>query len=224
MEDQGQGAAHDTAQAQPPAEVETARRGRPSAETTRLRQETLLEVARAIFVRRGYRATTMDEVAAAAGVTKRTLYAWHRDKEALFRACVMVGAERFPKLAPERQEGEGLRAVLERYVAELHLELSREDSYGMGALFMREAGDFPELAQSIQRGHMDYRVGPLAEFLRSHGLEEQGRVDRTLLFVAMALSPLHNAMLVGMPLPDPAHARDHARLCVEIFLGGSHPG
>lgn len=217
-------------QQQPIADDITAasgRRGRPSAETTLARQAHLLEVARGIFVRRGYRATTMDEVAAAAGVTKRTLYAWHRDKETLFRACVMLGAERFPRLAPEVPEGEGpdhprLRATLERFVLDLHNELTREDSYGMGALFQREAGEFPELAQSIQRGHIDYLVGPLAEFLRLYRLEEANSVERTMLFVAMALSPLHNMMLVGIPLPNEQQARVHARRCVQIFLDGSH--
>ncbi|MDE2411418.1 MAG: TetR/AcrR family transcriptional regulator [Sphingomonadales bacterium] len=182
----------------------------------------LLEVARAIFVRRGYRATTMDEVAAAAGVTKRTLYAWHRDKEALFRACVLLGAERFPRLEPDAA-GDPADA-LERYVVELHDELTREDSFGMGALFLREATDFPELAGSIQRGHLDYMIAPLAAFLRRHALEEEGSVERTMLFVAMALSPLHNAMLVGMALPTPAEVLAHARRCVGIFVGGSRDG
>lgn len=199
----------------------TARRGRPSAETTRARQAHLVEVARGIFVRRGYRAATMDEVAAAAGVTKRTLYAWHRDKEALFRACVMIGAERFPRLGPDGSAAGGLRAVLEQYVIDLHTELTREDSFGMGALFQREAAEFPELAASIQRGYLDYLIAPLAAFLRRHALEEPGSTERTLLFVAMALSPLHNSMLVGLPLPDEAGAKAHAARCVEIFLGGS---
>lgn len=199
--------------------AESRRRGRPSAETTQRRMAHLLEVARGIFVRRGYRATTMDEVAAAAGVTKRTLYAWHRDKEALFRACVMVGAERFPRLTPDGADD--LASALERYVVELHHELTREDSYGMGALFLREAADFPELAGSVQRGHFDYLVEPLAVFLRPHGLEEPESAERTLLFVAMALSPLHNAMLVGMALPAPDGVEAHARRVVGIFLGGS---
>ena len=194
------------------------RRGRPSAETTQRRMAHLLEVARGIFVRRGYRATTMDEVAAAAGVTKRTLYAWHADKEALFRACVMVGAERFPRLAPD---GEGdLAGALQRYVVDLHNELARADSYGMAALFLREASEFPELAASIQRGHFDYMVEPLAAFLRSHRLEEPDSSERTLLVLAMALSPLHNAMLVGMTLPTPAEVEHHARRVVGIILGG----
>lgn len=200
------------------------RRGRPSADSTRLRQARLLEVARGIFVRRGYRGTTMDEVAAAAGVTKRTLYAWHRDKEALFRACVLIGAERFPRLSPDLLDPGGLRAVLERYVIDLHTELTREDSLGMGVLFQREAAEFPELSASIQRGHLDYMIAPLATFLRRHGLEEDGSTERTMLFVAMALSPLHNTMLVGLPLPDAAGLAAHASRCVAIFLAGRGDG
>lgn len=209
------------ARSMPDCEATPARRGRPPAETTRARQVHLLDVARGIFVRRGYRATTMDEVAAAAGLTKRTLYAWHRDKEALFRACVMIGAERFPQLAPDGDSTGDLRGALERFVIALHHELTREDSFGMGALFQREAQEFPELAASIQRGHLDHLIAPLAAFLRRHGLEEDGSTERTMLFVAMALSPLHNTMLVGLPLPDDAGVKAHAARCVGIFLDGS---
>jgi hypothetical protein len=42
-----------------------------------------------------------------------------------------------------------------------------------------------------------------------------------MLFVAMALSPLHNAMLVGMALPGAAETQAHAKRCVRIFLRGA---
>jgi TetR/AcrR family transcriptional repressor of mexJK operon len=199
-----------------------ARRGRPSAESTRQRMASLLETARQMFVTRGYRATTMDDVAAAAGVTKRTLYAWHQDKESLFRACILLGAARFPQLAPGAVlHAHDLQATLEHYVLELHAELTRPDSYGMGALFLREAAEFPELAASVQRGHLDFMIGPLAAFLRRHGLEDHNSVEQSMLFVAMALSPLHNAMLVGMALPGAAETQAHAKRCVRIFLRGA---
>ena len=201
--------------------VAAARRGRPSVETTRLRQQQLLQVARGVFAKAGYRATTMDAIAAAAGMTKRTVYAWHRDKEALFRACVLAGAERFPKLAPEGAGDESVRATLERYVEDLHRELVKEDSYGLGALFLREAHEFPELAEAMQRGHLDYMIAPLAAYLTRHGLEAEGSIEQAMLFVAMALSPLHNTMLVGMALPDADAVRAHARRCVGVFLQGA---
>jgi len=202
---------------QPARETSAGTRGRPSPEMTRLRQARLLEIARCTFVRRGYHATTMADVAAAAGVTKRTLYAWHADKEALFRACVEAGAARFPRLEPNADERPEI--VLERYVIELHEELSREESYGIGLLFMREAAEFPELGGSVRRGYLDYLIEPLALYLRRHHLEEDETQERAMLFVAMALSPLHNKMLMGMPLPDAHDVRKHARRCVEIMFG-----
>src|SRR5262245_11441501 len=58
----------------------------------------VLESARALFLRDGYAGTTMEALAAAAGLTKRTLYNNYGDKEALFRliiADVLTYAEAF---------------------------------------------------------------------------------------------------------------------------------
>ncbi len=50
------------------------------------RQAELLEAAIAVFAERGYQATTMDEIAERAGVSKGMLYIYFKNKEALFSA------------------------------------------------------------------------------------------------------------------------------------------
>ena len=50
--------------------------------------EQTLEVARTLFAERGYSASTMDEVAAAVGVTKPLLYNYFGNKESLYIACM----------------------------------------------------------------------------------------------------------------------------------------
>lgn len=50
------------------------------------RQAELLETAIEVFARRGYQATTMDEIAERAGVSKGMLYIYFKNKEALFGA------------------------------------------------------------------------------------------------------------------------------------------
>ncbi len=50
------------------------------------RQAELLESAVAVFAERGYQATTMDEIAERAGVSKGMLYIYFKNKEALFGA------------------------------------------------------------------------------------------------------------------------------------------
>ena len=52
------------------------------------RQDALLEAAVGVFSRYGFRKTSMDEVARAAGVSRQGLYLQFVDKEALFRKAV----------------------------------------------------------------------------------------------------------------------------------------
>jgi AcrR family transcriptional regulator len=57
-------------------------------DATESRHEALLEAAVGVFARYGFRKTSMDEVARAAGVSRQGLYLQFTDKEALFRKAV----------------------------------------------------------------------------------------------------------------------------------------
>jgi AcrR family transcriptional regulator len=52
------------------------------------RRRTILGAALSVFAARGYEAARLDDVAAAAGVAKGTLYLYFKDKEALFEELV----------------------------------------------------------------------------------------------------------------------------------------
>jgi AcrR family transcriptional regulator len=57
-------------------------------------RERLLDVAAEVFAERGYRSTTVDDIAAAAGLTKGAVY-WNFDsKEALFAALIEERVDR----------------------------------------------------------------------------------------------------------------------------------
>jgi AcrR family transcriptional regulator len=57
------------------------------------RERQMLAAARALFAERGYGAVTMDEVAAAVGVTKPLLYTYFGNKERLYLACMEPAAD-----------------------------------------------------------------------------------------------------------------------------------
>ena len=57
------------------------------------REQQMLAEARALFAARGYADVTMDEVAAAVGVTKPLLYTYFGNKEQLFLAGMQPAAE-----------------------------------------------------------------------------------------------------------------------------------
>src|SRR5262249_39553700 len=57
-------------------------------DTGTARQTAILEAAAAIFLRYGFKKTSMDDVARAAGISRQGLYLHFQTKEALFRAMV----------------------------------------------------------------------------------------------------------------------------------------
>src|SRR5260370_42687133 len=60
----------------------------PEAEPTDARQAAVLDAAVGVFARYGYRKTSMDEVARAAGVARQGLYLQFANKAELFRKAV----------------------------------------------------------------------------------------------------------------------------------------
>lgn len=67
--------------------------GRPTREQAAARHAALLEHALEHFLERGYEQATIEAIAAAVSMTKRTVYARYPDKAALFLAAVRRGVE-----------------------------------------------------------------------------------------------------------------------------------
>jgi AcrR family transcriptional regulator len=61
------------------------------------RMEQTLEVAHGLFAERGYADVTMDEIAAAVGVTKPLLYNYFGNKERLYIACMEQAGDSLTK-------------------------------------------------------------------------------------------------------------------------------
>lgn len=55
---------------------------------TARKRRAILDAASTLFLREGYLATSMDQVAAAASVSKQTVYKQFADKQSLFREIV----------------------------------------------------------------------------------------------------------------------------------------
>ena len=122
------------------------------------RRRTILEVARAIFLSRGYAATSMSEIAASLGGSKGTLYNYFRSKEELFSAlmfdtCHRRAAAIFDPLPPIGA-GKPLRESLIDLGVSLMQFLLLDEIITVHRLVVAESGRFPEL------GRMFYEAGP----------------------------------------------------------------
>src|SRR5262249_28804778 len=95
-------------------------RGRP---TDLAKREAILDAARAQFLARGFERTTMESVAAAASVSKVTIFNHFRDKASLLEATVEHEAKRFERAAFADDTGERDAVVRLARCGEALLEL-----------------------------------------------------------------------------------------------------
>ena len=109
----------------------------------------ILDAATTLFLRHGYRGTSMDDIAALAHVSKQTVYTHFRDKQQLFAELVRGNTGRVDDfLAASAALGEStdlerdLRAFARRYVR----VVVQPDAIRLRRLVISEASRFPELA------------------------------------------------------------------------------
>ncbi len=156
--------------------------GRPTLEDIPRRNEHLLEVATNNFIRLGFSATTLDRIAAEAGVAKRTIYARYPDKLALFTVVLRRLSERnfFEDLS--REDGLSLRDGL-RLRARTMMDRALSDyDLAVARLFMVELAHFPELGKSLWTAVENQHGASMTEYFRSHQRRRNIRpVDLDLL-------------------------------------------
>lgn len=110
------------------------------------RHETILEIARDVFMTNGYAATSMSAIAARLGGSKGTLYNYFKSKEELFSAvmgkeCAGLAASLFENLPPDGDLEARLthfgRVILSRLLSEGPVRLQR--------IIVAETERFPEI-------------------------------------------------------------------------------
>ena len=171
----------------------------------------------------------MEEIAAAAGLTKRTVYNNYGDKEALFRqivADVLAYAEAFARgLHEEFTVGvtaANLRATLDDLARRLALGIVRPEVIALRRLLIGEARAFPSLGtEYFERAPgqvLDALASGFAQLAR-RGLLRVDNARRAAAHFAylVAGEPLDRAMLVGT-IPPKAAVLAGARDGVETFV------
>jgi AcrR family transcriptional regulator len=180
------------------------KRGRPTAAERRAREAQILSAALTVFLASGFGNTTIDELAVAAKVTKRTLYAYFGDKAGLFQAMVKDLAAGVSLDAPyDHLTLEGLAA---RIVYRVH----SDELVGLHRLVIAEAGRFPELASVLHSQGDARHMARLADHIRA----ERGAAFADLAepLFSLLLGERHRRRLLGLaPAPTTAQAFDHAR-------------
>ena len=200
---------------------------------TARKRRAILNAATTLFLHDGYQATSMDQIAAAAAVSKQTVYKQFADKQSLFREIVAdTVAEVADPVAQQvaslrdsgdlggRPAGPGARAarpVIQPQVMQLR------------RLVIAEAGRFPDL------GRLFYERGPVRtiaalatafQHLAARGaLQADDPQTAAEHFNWLVMStPLNRVMLCGdTELPDRASLSHYADAGTRAFLAAYGP-
>lgn len=133
------------------------KRGRPNAKQVAAIERTILSTAREMFLEDGYDAVAMENVAAAAGVSKGTLYARHPSKEVLFAAIVEERVKEWSLAAAQQDHlltddiGERLR----HHGQTIAQSITQPEVHAFQRLLLSTRDRFPQLSLAM------YEVGYL---------------------------------------------------------------
>ncbi|ARV58276.1 TetR family transcriptional regulator [Nostocales cyanobacterium HT-58-2] len=135
--------------------------------------DAILAGAMREFLIHGYAATTMDQVTAAAGVSKTTVYNHFQDKEGLFTALMqkLILEKYYAAFNPQKaQFMQGEASIILRRLAFSMLDntLGDQQVLGLIRLIVSESGRFPDLARSFVLNLEKSFLEDLCQFLRSH--------------------------------------------------------
>lgn len=119
------------------------------------KREAILEAAKALFLSLGYANTSMDAVAAAAGVSKLTVYSHFTDKQTLFGSAVMATCQnQLPDLIFEYPAGAPVQEVLLNIGRNFQALICSDEAVKLSRLIIALGSQDPAF------GHFFYEAGP----------------------------------------------------------------
>lgn len=193
-----------------------------SDDDTRRRQ--VISAAESVFLNKGYYLARMDDIAAAATMSKRTIYQMFASKEALFEALLI---DRMP---PARQCQLNSSRPLEEAIADLLLDCAlwvlSPESVAITRLIMGEYSRSPELGRLMKQQGYKRFVATLERGLSL--LEDTGRYRFDDLAVAakmligMVVGDFHYELLIGVGRAvGKVTIKRRVHFALELFLAGA---
>jgi TetR/AcrR family transcriptional repressor of mexJK operon len=190
------------------------------------------DAAITLFLRKGYLGTSMDEIAAQAGVSKQTIYTHFADKEQLFTDLIRGNTEVVEEFIRAMTAGLADTQDLEKDLGELArryvTSVVQPRVVQLRRLVIGESGRFPEVARTYYQRVPERVISELASSLAR--LAERGllRLDDPLLAAGhlawlILAAPLDRAMFCGDDVFSTAELERFADAGVRVFLAAYGP-
>ncbi len=206
---------------------ETVRRssgGRPTAQAAALLETMILDTATVAFLADGYAATSIEAIARACGIAKRTLYARWSGKPALFRAVLERLMAKWLSGAGDWSARESLAEALDEAAARILEVALTPEAIALNRLLIAESARFPELPFMMRQ------AGASQGTVRIAALLEKAIASRTIqpLDTAFAAEQFLHLVLAGPqrralglgPALDATQLAAWRKSAVKLFLYG----
>jgi TetR/AcrR family transcriptional regulator, regulator of autoinduction and epiphytic fitness len=113
-------------------------------------REAIVKAAEQLFLKRGFGSVSMDELAVAAGVARRTLYNQFSSKEEIFREMLVRVSGQLEDAFPSGVETQGDVEDVLRLVARMILELHKHPEYlGFLRMVVADSRQFPWISEEF---------------------------------------------------------------------------
>lgn len=201
----------------------------PVGRSSQCKRDQVLAAAGKLFVQQGFAATSMDAVAAEAGVSKATLYAHFKSKQILFESMVRerFRAEIEENLTPAQLGDDPLSGLTEVGRRFLRM-LVTPAALSTFRLVLAECQRQPELGEGF------YRSGPERTFkMVSSYMEHLARLGRLRLedseraadqFLGLLKNKSYLKCLLGLePAPSDDQIEECARQAALLFVAAHRP-
>jgi AcrR family transcriptional regulator len=194
----------------------------PRRQQNRLnRERAILDAALTVFAAQGYSGTTMDAVAAEAGVTKPTLYSYFQSKETLFQAMML--AKRDLMLDVFEHPSGNMVADLYGFAWAYADTVMRPDMLSLARLIIGEVTRFPEIGRAYQASGPDHLLQGIMRYLdaqRSAGrlAFDDAELAAQDLWGLILSAPRTQALHMPDQTPDRATLARYIQNGLRVFL------
>ncbi|MAU20798.1 MAG: hypothetical protein CMH13_09735 [Martelella sp.] len=197
--------------------------GHPKGKAMARRQRDILDAARACFVRTGYGGTSMDAIAAAAGISLMTLYRHAESKDDLFAATISDACRATDDA--ERRYFESLFALPFRELlvtSGIHMQAKffRPDNIALMRLVIAESSVFPHLLQLAYEGIPGHFENLAAIIISAKcDVDDEEIAEAARLYIDCLLGGEVLRLLLGQGERPDADQRRRAELAADVVLG-----
>lgn len=197
---------------------------RSSTARREVRIERAIAAAAEVFLRHGFAAARMDDIADQAGISKATLYNYFPDKTALF--VKMVNRHSFVlagRLLDHVEPAWGAEHALHAAGQQILRHLTSQRRIALLRLCLSEAERFPDLGQKYQEVSISSVRGQVERLLGALAAQGALRLPEVSLaaaqFVMLCHSDLAWRCMLGVARDLPDHERDKVvNAAVRMFL------